>query len=286
MSEFGEYAVTRQIEDAIRAIVNAEIRRNRPTCRYAVVEQINTSTRSCYVTFNGDVTMSKVAYRDAVPSMVGQVVAVEGTGIDQYISGVLGPTQTDVNVAAVQQEASGTIAWNEISSYGSGASRFSANPAMYRKVRIHGTDFIQWRGRINTTASAVLLTNMPTGYRPIVNLAPILVGRGFGGGSNVAQLDVLASGAIQLVGKTTGANSGATSSAGNSATTGNIVNFDHNHKFLNLDWGTTDAYRNADSFNKYNANSTHTHTAPAHTHDVPSVTAPDFISLDGVQYAI
>jgi len=272
-----EYGTTREFEESIREIVHAEISRNRPACRYAVVEQINYATRSCFVTFNGDVTMSKVYYRSIAPSAVGQVVAIEGTGTDQYIADVLGPSQNDVNLAALSQTTTGTIDWLT-PTLASGATAHAANPPKYRKVTMWGTDFIQLRGRINVTAAVSTLWTFPTGYRPLVNLAPVLVARDEAGGSNTAQIECLATGVMRLIGKTAGANSGSTDTVDpvdTTTTAGRHRHWEYNSNGPAPDPGFTD----------WNGDHSHGVTG-GHAHTVPSVVAPTFISLDGVQYAL
>jgi len=281
LSELGDYGVSREIEDAIRAIARSEVAAARPQQRYGLVKSVNVANRTAEIQYNGDTSTVWVPYGSERPAYLNQPVLIEGTAEDRRISQVLGNTQADVDLAAL----GATIAW-ETPSLVSGVAQVSASPARYRKVRIYGTDFIQLKGRVTVGSGSTTLWTFPTGFRPVILVGPVLIARDPSGGSNVAQIEISSGGVMTLTGKTTGADSGTTGSGGNSATTGNIINFDHNHKFLNLEWGTTDAYRNADAGNKNNANSNHTHTAPAHTHSVPSVTAPAWLCFDGVMFPI
>lgn len=269
MSELGDYGVTREIEDAIRAIARAEVMGARPQPRYALVKAINTTNRTAQVQYNGDSTLVWVPYGSEQPAYINQPVLIEGTAEDRRISQVIGNTQSDVDLAAL----SATIDWL-VPSLVTGATSHAANPPRYRKIRVYGTDFIQLKGRINTTAAVNTLWNMPVGYRPVVNLAPILIGRDTAGGSNVAQLEVLANGTVALVGKTVGANGLDTATVDPVDET--TVAGEHRHFEYNGGNG---------GFSDWNGPHKHGVTG-AHSHAVPSVVAPTFISLDGVQYAI
>ena len=87
----GDYRIALEMREIIRNLVTAEIERQRPSQQMATVTAIDRTNRACSVTFPGDITSVSVAMGSVQPSVVGQVVRVEGTPGDRYISDVMGP---------------------------------------------------------------------------------------------------------------------------------------------------------------------------------------------------
>lgn len=101
MSEFGEYGVTRDVEDSIRSIARSEVASERPQPRYALVKSVDPGNRRAEVQYNGDTSTVWVPYGSERPAYLDQPVLIEGTDGDRHISQVIGNTQADVDLAAV-----------------------------------------------------------------------------------------------------------------------------------------------------------------------------------------
>ena len=161
---------------------------------------------------------------------------------------------------------------------------FAFDPVMYRLILDNGSKKIQLRGRASITGgSPTTIWTMPSTHRPLLNLAPILVARGFSGGSAVAQLDVYggSDGTIRLNAATVGV-TGVSSSGG--STTGTT---DHNHTHRSSDFnGNVQVYSDMWTTQINSGATSHSHSTPNHTHTMTAVTYPDFVSFNGVEYFI
>lgn len=290
MSDLGDYGVTREFEDAIREIVGREIDRLRPKARYAVVDSINTTAHTCMVTFNGDTTSVRIPYRSIAPNAAGQVVAVEGTPPDQYIADVVGDNAVSANVPWINP------------TLGSGFNQTSVlDLVKYRKIIVAGQPKIELAGRVNiTSGTPSLLWTMPTGYRPVVNLAPMLIARNPDTGSNVAHLEVFADGTMNLtdgaVGirdvatPTAGPSTASTAAAGTNATGGFASGYGQYSGEEHSGWPFS-----GNTGTNHEHGIRHEHFGPSHVHDLNShthavtrtyVTWPTWISVTGVSYYI
>jgi len=283
LSELGDYGVTRDIEDAIRAIARSEVASARPQPRYALVKAIDPDARRAQVQYNGDTTLVWVPYGSERPAYINQPVVIEGTDNDRRIAQIIGNTQADVDLAAVTQAAIGPIAWTNIPNLGTGITNTHLDTAKYRVIVEHGTKTVQLRGRLEISGSRTLIWTMPTDARPPINLPPLLVARDPSGGSTVVGIEAQANGQMimSLVSQTAGANSGNTSSVTGATNPGDNGGKPGEHRhfipsngagLISTDW--TDW------------NGPHNHTLNPHLHSVPSVTAPAWISLNGTQYHI
>jgi len=286
--DMGSYEYAMQFKELIAEMVTAELNRQRPTPTYATVQSINETERSCMVVINGDTVAVKAYCASIIPAAVGQIVRLEGTPGDRYIADVQGETMDNAY-----------IPWLDIPSRGTGVTANAIDVPKYRVIRQNGLKKVQLKGRLDISGTRTLMWTMPVDARPVVNIAPILVAREYGGGSNTAQLDVLASGAVNLVGQTTtpaattdsnrtsGALPDSISDSSAVLTTSNHTG----HKHWLSDWLGGPPR----DFTPDGNNGAHTHTVPAHTHGIGhdhtfnhshTVTPPTFISLNGVEYFI
>jgi hypothetical protein len=169
----------------------------------------------------------------------------------------------------------------------------------FRVVNDNGDKKVQFRGTLALSGVPVNIFTLPTDYRPVFTIS-LIAARNNTGGSNAVQIQVANTGAVSLIGATTGlkdANylsstprTGLQSSVPQTSTSG--VDIGHSHKFLNLDWGSTDGYRNADSFPYYwetspgngVPRSNHSHQGGDHQHYMPPVDHPTSVSLNGVEF--
>ena len=159
------------------------------------------------------------------------------------------------------------------------------DPVMYRLILDNGSKKIQLRGRATITGgSPSNIWTMPTDLRPLFNMAPVLVPRGFGGGSVAAQIDILSNGQINLVGGTVGVT--GVSSSGGSTTGSTDTNHKHRSSDVYTDPPTTNTLRTDWTEFIVTGPINHTHSTPNHTHTMTSVTYPDFVSFNGVEYFI
>lgn len=177
----------------------------------------------------------------------------------------------------------------------------SIDPVKFRKIRMAGIDIIQCSGAVHVASGAPsLIWIMDEEYRPVVNLAPILVARGFGGGSVAAQIDVRADGTINLVGATA-APTLSTDAAGNGTTGGSNTTYTGYQ-----DGGTggspgcpncagpnTGAPSNGGDGHTHFVGghghniAGHTHNVGSHTHTGDVITGyPDFLSFNGVWWPL
>lgn len=91
---FQEFAFSLQMRDTIDKMIRSGIDKMRPKYRYATVDTIDRVNYKCTVTFNGEANPVEVSMGALQPSAVGQVVRVEGIGIDKFITDVIGESYT------------------------------------------------------------------------------------------------------------------------------------------------------------------------------------------------
>ncbi|MGW5147522.1 hypothetical protein [Rhodococcus koreensis] len=206
---------------------------------------------------------------------------------------------SDQNPDTVVVEEDDPILWENpilASGWDLAGSPASVDPVKYRKIRIAGIDMIQLSGCVHVaTGTPGLIWTMPEGYRPVVNIGPILVARGFGGGSVAAQIDVRQDGTITLVGATaspgvtvdnmsgnTGApttNNTSWQDAGDGGSPGTFNNGPETRA------GGSDGHKHWIGGHQHNM-ANHGHSM-SHGHTASSATGfPDFLSFNGVMYAI
>lgn len=289
MSEqFGEYGTTRGVEDAVRSFARSEVQSERPKSRYALVKSVDVNARKAQVQYNGDSSLVWVPYGSERPAYLDQPVLIEGADNDRHIAQVIGNTQADVDLAALTATTTGTIAW-VAPTLATGVTTHSTDPVKYRKYTDHGSVKIELRGRVNISGTRTLLWTMPSDYRPLLNMGHILVARDVAGGAIAAQIEVLSSGAVNLVGHTTGAVSGATDTVDpNDNTTGVTNSYDGGFAT-----NPTRARTSGPTIIVNNGDTTHQHlfshdhgVTGGHSHTVAAPAAPTFISFNGVHYYI
>lgn len=242
---------------------------------------LTTDPQTLAMNLSGDqsVAIAGVRFLDSYTPTVGDTVLVVKFGGELF---ALGKFQ--------QVRAHAANGWVAPSLSGSSWTTDSNDPVMYRLVVDHGSTKIQLRGRVYVVASAALIWTMPTGFRPLFDIGPMVIARGYGGGSVAAQLEVQASGAMNLVGATAAAGS---ASPGTGSPSANVTSWEDAGiggspgTFNNTpDTGTALASPNTHSHfiggHQHNLAS-HTHTVNSHTH---AVTFPDWISFNGIEYFI
>lgn len=182
----------------------------------------------------------------------------------------------------------------------SGVTSSSFDPFMYRIVNDYGRRKVQMRGRLNLTSAIVSLFTMPAGSRPALDLAPIIIGRDFAGGSTTIVLDIKSSGLINLAAHTVGikGTSGQTAIGGGSASVttssaqhgdleGTRVSLNHAHAYLEgqgpAGW-INPAGGDPHFHRTYSASHAHTVTGLSHQHVLDPVTYPAFVGFTGVEY--
>jgi hypothetical protein len=88
---FDDYAAAFKARDVIRGIIREEIARVVPQYRYATVTSINYSTNRAQVQFPEGGSPVSVGMGAIQPSVVGQIVRVNGLPGDRFIEDVYGP---------------------------------------------------------------------------------------------------------------------------------------------------------------------------------------------------
>ena len=106
------YTDVLKLRDAVRNMVQSEIKKSNLLPRYAVVKEVPVhSSKRVLVLLNGtpDVTDNylPVVMNSTHPVAIGDVVRVEGSGGDQYISEVITPRNVYLYVGTV--DATGVI---------------------------------------------------------------------------------------------------------------------------------------------------------------------------------
>lgn len=222
-------------------------------------------------------TITAVRFLDSYSPVVGDTCIILKQGPDVLALG---------QVADVGTESEN--GWNA-PSLNSGFSAGLDTP-YYRLVVDHGHKKIQLRGRVNiATFGTGVMWTMPAGFRPVLDIGPIPVGRD-STGSNAVLLTAGATGTgtMTLSGGGVGVSPGGTTGGSTTGTT----NTAHKHRSSDHPSGTnnpndivftahwTDYI--ATSFVGTNGNE-HNHTTPGHVH---TTTNPTFVNLNGVEYFI
>lgn len=266
-------------------------------CSACLVKGVVTAYTYPYITVqvDGDTSTSieNVRHLEAYSPVVGDTCSMLKQGSDLLAIG-------RVNTTTASPALNGWVT----PTLGTGMTT-TADTVRYRVINDNGERKIQLRGKLSVSGTNITLFTMPADLRPIFDLQ-LLAARD-NTQSNVVQLNIgnTASGAITIVGVTSGV---AGSSGGptnfrtgvdpgsggvsNASTTTSGVDIGHSHKFLNLDWGATDGYRNADSFPYYwetspgngVPRSNHSHLMGQHQHALDRVLHPTSVSLNGVEY--
>ncbi|ANA87261.1 minor tail protein [Gordonia phage Kampe] len=93
--DFADPEFAAQLDSIIRKTVRAEIDKNRPAPRYAVVNSINLAQKYCMVTYTGETDSVRVPFNTVIPNEVGQEVRIEGTPGDRYITAIRGTSKLE-----------------------------------------------------------------------------------------------------------------------------------------------------------------------------------------------
>jgi len=230
------------------------------------------------VQLGGDTSASigNVRFIDSYSPNVGDTVQLMKQGSDILAYG-------QINTLTTAQSQNGWVA----PTLASGWTTDSSDPVLYRRVVDNGDYKIQLRGRAYASGTPTLIWTMPSDMRPLFQKAPILVARGFGGGSVAAQLDVLANGSINLVGATAGITTVTVNAGGNDTNSTQQPNVAASG---NVGGGFTDTAAGTNHNHICALHShgifAHSHTINDHTHTTTpvAVTYPDFVSFNGVEY--
>lgn len=226
------------------------------------------------IQLSGDTTtnIAGVRFLDSYSPAVGDVVQVIKQGPMLMVLGQIAGGATHANNGWVTPVLA------------SGFAEHAFDPPYYRLVLDNGSKKVQLRGRVNITGSPTLLWTMPADLRPAFNMGPVLVPRGFSGGSVAAQLDIQSNGNLSLLGGTVGV-TGVSSSGG--GTTGGVIRvFAPPGCHPNSSSPASGGPFCGDTGTGHQHDIAHTHSTPNHTHTMTSVTYPDFVSLNGVEYFI
>lgn len=263
------------MRDIVYALVQQALDQERPAPTYGTVQSIDLTNRNAMVVMNGDTVAVKVVFGSIVPSAVGQIVRLEGPSGARYIADIMGSNATDA-----------LVPW----SFPTLTSGYNVSGVLdvvkYRKITDHGATKIQMAGRLNVTSmtSSTMFT-LPVGYRPVVNLAPVILGRGYGGGSHVIAIDVNADGTVNLV----GANVGITgvSTTGSPTVTGSTQQ-PNVAASGDVPGGSANAVNGHTHVGPLHSHGifSHTHPMTAHSHGSVQVTNPDFVSFNGAEWFI
>lgn len=279
---------------SLARVINTEVETGAHISKGVITAtQIGGTPPTVSVQLDGDtsVSVSDVRFMDHVTPVVGDTVFMIRQKDGLMIFGQCATAQSH----AMNGWVTPTLA--------SGWSVYSADPLMYRVVLDNGSKKVQWRGRATVSSGTPsLITTVDAIARPLFQLAPILVARGFGGGSNVAQIDVLGNGNINLVGATVGIKSTDTAThnsgtANTGAMNGTVTatSFSSGYGLVNGEEGTGQPF-NGDTGSAHRHGMAHGHFVGGHTHvqtvhfhgidPATPVDFPDFVSFNGVEYFI
>lgn len=96
---FDELSFAMKMRDVFKTVAEDVVDRRRPKYRYATVVRIDRANYKCDVTFNGETSVVTVNMGTAQPGAAGDVVRVEGIGIDKYITDVVGDSKVKLPLA-------------------------------------------------------------------------------------------------------------------------------------------------------------------------------------------
>jgi hypothetical protein len=90
MADLDEYPTALRFRDIIQSMVSAQIEKNRPRYKYAVVKSIDRVNYKSTVRFPGETVDVTVNMGAVQPNAINQVVRVDGIASDRYIADVMG----------------------------------------------------------------------------------------------------------------------------------------------------------------------------------------------------
>lgn len=90
MAAMDEFQFALKMRDIVKELVNDELQKQRPRYRYAIVDSVNTTTKTAQIIFNGDTTPVTVALGHFLFAKAGDVVRVDGIGSDKFIADIIG----------------------------------------------------------------------------------------------------------------------------------------------------------------------------------------------------
>jgi hypothetical protein len=222
-------------------------------------------------------TVSEVRLLNSYSPQVGHTVLIAKQGPDIVVLG-------NVMAVGAMGTESGAGDWT-VPTLSAGSHNGNSNgDVAYRRVLDHGAWKMQWRGGWNVSGTFMLNTNraLTSEYRP-ESKRSVLVARQIQGGSTVAQLDFHTDGRVELVGGTTTANSANTTGDVGAAGGFSVSNHSHGMPFDGEGGAPTHNHLGGtfDGGGFSVSNHDHGFAGGSHTH---SVTAPTWISLNGVEY--
>lgn len=79
-----------EMRDIVNSLVRDAIEKERPKFRYATVKAIDNTNGKCTITYNGETSQVIVNMGVIRPTVVGQIVRIEGIGTDKFVADVIG----------------------------------------------------------------------------------------------------------------------------------------------------------------------------------------------------
>lgn len=207
-------------------------------------------------------TISGVRRLEGYTPIVGQTVLILKQGSEIMALGHI----------AVSEETGWTLATLQ-----SGFTHDGNNNGnlMYRKVRDHGADKIQWKGAVDRNTGSTV-TNLPVGFRP-ASARSLVAARNDSGGSNVVRVDFWEGGDVNLFGLSAAPN--MFDSMGSST-------YDHPAHSHGGATGVTDPADGLANAHSHSISSTD-FASHSHSHSLTvtaSVSEPNWISFNGLEY--
>ena len=163
MSSFEDYKVALEAREVFQALILETLEEKRPGYRYATVASINRTARTATVTYPEGGDPATVAMGAVQPSVVGQVVRIEGRLGDKFIADVMGPAY----IAAEAWLQPGTPGQPAFSTGWANYADGNFTPIRFRKEGgvVH---IVGMAARSSGTNSTIF--TLPVGYRPPTNL--------------------------------------------------------------------------------------------------------------------
>lgn len=98
MSALNDLSTAQGVDRYVGQKVSAEIARQRPAPRYAVVKGIDADKKIAEVSYIGEDSVVKVPYSNVIPNEVGQEVRIEGVPGDRYITAIRGMSADEAGI--------------------------------------------------------------------------------------------------------------------------------------------------------------------------------------------
>jgi hypothetical protein len=244
------------------------------TIRKGIIASVNDATTPPTVSINisGDTStlVAQVRTLNNYTPLVNQTVLVAKQGTEIFLLGSI--ASINPSGVALGQEASN--GWQKATLTNGSHNGNGNGDVFYRRVMDHGSWKMQWRGGWSPAGATVMIDTadaLDPDYRPASSRS-LLVARNQTA-SNVAKLDFLSTGLVNLVGGTTAPTGSAS-----------IDSSDHSHG-----GGTGGALSGYNSQAGTDLGHSHSISTSSHNHGGTAnlsitVAAPTWISLNGIEY--